>query len=76
MRMRILGNVWREGRAFYPGDIIDAPEQEAERLAVLGVAEPERVAAPEQSPAPETEPVPEIPLEIPAEKPKKKKARR
>lgn len=76
MRMRILGNIWHDGRAFYPGEVIDAPEQEAERLAVLGVAEPERVAALEPSSASEMDPVPEIPAEIPAEKPKKKKARR
>lgn len=52
MRMRILGNVWREGRAFYPGEVIDAPEPEAERLAVLGVAEPVSAELPRHNPEP------------------------
>ena len=56
MRMRIVGNVWLSGRAYGCGEVLDLPEPDAERLAVLGVAEPVSVPAPTPDPvAVETE---------------------
>lgn len=51
MQMRIVSNVWLSGRAYGCGEVLDLPEPEAERLAVLGVAEP--ASAEPQRPAPE-----------------------
>lgn len=50
MRMRIVGNVWLGGRAYGCGEALDLPEPDAERLAVLGVAEPASVPAPKSEP--------------------------
>lgn len=83
MQMRIVGNVWLSGRAYGCGEVLDLPEPEAERLAVLGVAEPvsaeplrhdpEPVEAPEM---PETaEAVDLQPAPEPA-KPKRKRGKR
>lgn len=46
MRMRITGNVWRDGRVLAIGAEVELPEPECERLAVLGVADPAPVPAP------------------------------
>lgn len=46
MQMRIVGNVWLSGRAYGCGEVLDLPEPEAERLAVLGVAEPASAVPP------------------------------
>ncbi len=80
MQMRIVGNVWLSGRAYGCGEVLDLPEPEAERLAVLGVAEPasaepsrhdpEPVEAPETAEAVDLQPAPE-----PA-KPKRKRGKR
>lgn len=53
MQMRIVGNVWLSGRAYGCCEVLDLPEPEAERLAVLGVAEPVSAAQPQ----PVSEPV-------------------
>lgn len=50
MRMRITGNVWRDGRVLAIGVEAELPEPEAERLAVLGVADP--VSVPDPKPEP------------------------
>lgn len=47
MRMRITGNVWRDGRVLAIGAEVELPEPECERLAVLGVADPVPASAPE-----------------------------
>lgn len=52
MQMRIVGNVWLSGRAYGYGEVLDLPEPEAERLAVLGVAEPVSAAQPRHDPEP------------------------
>lgn len=52
MQMRIVGNVWLSGRAYGCGEVLDLPEPEAERLAVLGVAEPVSAAQPQPAPQP------------------------
>lgn len=52
MQMRIVGNVWLSGRAYGFGEVLDLPEPEAERLAVLGVAEPVSAAQPQPAPEP------------------------
>lgn len=59
MQMRIVSNVWLSGRAYGCGEVLDLPEPEAERLAVLGVAEPVSVEPPR--PAPEFVEMPEMP---------------
>ena len=38
MRVRIIGNVWVDGRALYAGDVADLSDRDAERLVMLGVA--------------------------------------
>lgn len=38
MRVRIIGNVWIDGRALYAGDVVDLSNRDAERLVMLGVA--------------------------------------
>lgn len=38
MRVRIIGNVWIDGRALYAGDVVDLSNRDAERLVTLGVA--------------------------------------
>lgn len=38
MRVRIIGNVWVDGRALYAGDVADLSDRDAERLVTLGVA--------------------------------------
>ena len=38
MRVRIIGNVWIDGRALYAGDVADLSARDAERLVMLGVA--------------------------------------
>lgn len=63
MRMRITGNVWRDGRVLAIGAEVDLPEPECERLAVLGVADPASV------PDPKPEPV----AVEPSEKPKRRR---
>lgn len=50
MRMRITGNVWRDGHVLAIGAEVDLPEPECERLAVLGVADPVSVPAPKREP--------------------------
>lgn len=50
MQMRIIGNVWLNGRAYGCGEVLDLPEPEAERLAVLGVAEPAVTSQPSVEP--------------------------
>lgn len=80
MQMRIIGNVWLSGRAYGCGEVLDLPEPEAERLAVLGVAEPASAElqrpAPEPVEMPETaEPVDPRPVSEPA-KPKRKRGKR
>ena len=52
MQMRIVGNVWLSGRAYGCGEVLDLPEPEAERLAVLGVAEPASAVPPRHDPEP------------------------
>lgn len=52
MQMRIVGNVWLSGRAYGCGEVLDLPEPEAERLAVLGVAEPAAAVPPQPAPQP------------------------
>lgn len=64
MRMRITGNVWRDGCVLAIGAEAELPELEAERLAVLGVADP----VPVPVPAPKLEPVSAEP-----EKPKRRR---
>ena len=54
MQMRIVGNVWLSGRAYGCGEVLDLPEPEAERLAVLGVAEPAAAVPPQPVEVPET----------------------
>lgn len=61
MRMRITGNVWRDGRVLAIGAEVDLPEPECERLAVLGVADPVSVPVPKQEPV------------EPSEKPKRRR---
>lgn len=39
MRVRIIGNVWVDGRALYAGDVADLSDRDAERLITLGVGE-------------------------------------
>lgn len=78
MQMRIVSNVWLSGRAYGCGEVLDLPEPEAERLAVLGVAEPVSVEPPRPAPEPvemtepaepvDLQPVPEMPETVePAE---------
>lgn len=81
MQMRIVSNVWLSGRAYGCGEVLDLPEPEAERLAVLGVAEP--ASAEPQRPAPEPVEVQEMaettePVELPqpAQEPAKPKRKR
>lgn len=53
MRVRIIGNVWVDGRALYVGEIADLSDRAAERLVMLGVAVGESAvacAAPSQAP--------------------------
>lgn len=82
MQMRIVGNVWLSGRAYGCGEVLDLPEPEAERLAVLGVAEPASAVLPRHDPEPvevqemaevtepvDLEPVPETAEPICAELP-------
>lgn len=38
MRVRIIGNVWVDGRALCVGEIADLSDRDAERLVTLGVA--------------------------------------
>ena len=38
MRVRIIGNVWVDGRALYAGEAADLSDRDAERLVMLGVA--------------------------------------
>lgn len=52
MQMRVVGNVWLSGRAYGFGEVLDLPEPEAERLAVLGVAEPVSAAQPQPAQQP------------------------
>lgn len=47
MRMRALGNLWHRGRMICAGELFDIGDAEAERLAVVGMAEPVRVFAPD-----------------------------
>ena len=83
MQMRIVGNVWLSGRAYGCGEVLDLPEPDAERLAVLGVAEPVPAVPPRHDPEPaevqeipETvEPVGSQPAPEPA-KPKRKRGKR
>lgn len=51
MRVRIIGNVWVDGRALYAGDVADLSDRDAERLVMLGVAVESAVvcAAPSQA---------------------------
>ena len=51
MRVRIIGNVWVDGRALYAGDAADLSDRDAERLVMLGVAVKSAVAcaAPSQA---------------------------
>lgn len=51
MRVRIIGNVWVDGRALYAGDVADLSDRDAERLVTLGVAVESAVvcAAPSQA---------------------------
>lgn len=51
MRVRIIGNVWIDGRALYAGDVADLSDRDAERLVMLGVAVESAVvcAAPSQA---------------------------
>lgn len=53
MRVRIIGNVWVDGRALCVGEIADLSDRDAERLVTLGVAVGESAvacAAPSQAP--------------------------
>lgn len=68
MRMRILGNVWLGDRAACAGEVVDLPETDAERLAVLGVAEPEIRVAPKPAQGPT--------VSAQAEKPTRKRGKR
>ena len=71
MQMRIVGNVWLSGRAYGCGEVLDLPESDAERLAVLGVAEPvsaepsrpstDPVEVPETAEPVDSQPAPEMP---------------
>lgn len=45
MRVRIIGNVWVDGRALYAGDVADLSDRDAERLVTLGVAVGESAVA-------------------------------
>lgn len=52
MRVRIIGNVWVDGRALYAGDVADLSDRDAEHLVTLGVAVGESAvvcAAPSQA---------------------------
>lgn len=51
MRVRIIGNVWVDGRALYAGDVANLSDRDAERLVMLGVAVESAVvcAAPSQA---------------------------
>lgn len=49
MRVRIIGNVWIDGRALYAGDVVDLGNRDAERLVMLGVASAVVCAAPSQA---------------------------
>lgn len=51
MRVRIIGNVWVDGRALCVGEIADLSDRDAERLVTLGVAVESAVvcAAPSQA---------------------------
>lgn len=69
MQMRIIGNVWLSGRAYGCGEVLDLPEPEAERLAVLGVAEPAATSQPAVEPAQPAQPAqPETVVEAKAKR--------
>lgn len=74
MQMRIIGNVWLNGRAYGCGEILDLPEPEAERLAVLGVAEPAVTSQPNVEPAQPAQP--EQPETVAEPRAKRKRGKR
>lgn len=52
MRVRIIGNVWADGRALHAGDVADLSDRDAEHLVTLGAAVGESAvvcAAPSQA---------------------------